>query len=83
MLSDAERREIKAEVAHYEHTQAACVEALKIVQRRRGWGSDEQFLDVAELLDMPPEQLEGVATFYNLIFRQPVGKSSMARRCNG
>ena len=29
--------------------------------------------DLALLLDMTPEELDSVATFYNLIFRQPVG----------
>jgi len=29
---------------------------------------------VAALLDMTPDELDSVATFYNLIFRQPVGR---------
>ncbi|MEH6616470.1 MAG: NADH-quinone oxidoreductase subunit NuoE, partial [Porticoccus sp.] len=29
---------------------------------------------IANYLDMSPEALEGVATFYNLIYRQPVGE---------
>ena len=28
---------------------------------------------IAELLEMSAEELDGVATFYNLIYRQPVG----------
>jgi NADH-quinone oxidoreductase subunit E len=73
-LSDAERQEIAAELAHYAHKQAACVEALKVVQRHRGWVSDESLRAVAALLDMTPDELDGVATFYNLIFRRPVGQ---------
>jgi NADH-quinone oxidoreductase subunit E len=74
MLSEVERREIEAELAHYEQKRAACVEALKIVQQHRGWVSDESLEDIAVLLDMTPAELDSVATFYNLIFRRPVGQ---------
>ena len=73
MLSESERRDIEAELGHYEHKQAACIEALKVVQRHRGWVSDESLHDLALLLDMSPDELDSVATFYNLIFRRPVG----------
>lgn len=74
MLSDEELAEIEAEMAHFEHKRAACIEALKIVQRRRGWVSDETLRELAPILEMSPDELDNVATFYNLIFRQPVGK---------
>lgn len=74
MLSKQEREEIEAHSRHYPDSRAACIEALKIVQHHRGWLSDEGIADVAEALQMTPTELEGVATFYNLIFRRPVGK---------
>jgi NADH-quinone oxidoreductase subunit E len=74
MLSAEERREIEAELQHYPHKQAVCIEAMKIIQRHRGWVSDEAIKDLAALLEMTPDELDGVATFYNLIFRQPVGR---------
>jgi len=74
VLSDEERREIEAEVAIYAQKRAACIEALKVVQQHRGWVPDEALDDVAELLEMTPDELDGVATFYNLIFRKPVGR---------
>jgi len=74
MLSEEEKREITAELHHSPDKRAACVEALKIVQRRSGWVTDEGLLDVAEFLGMTGDELEGVATFYNLIFRRPVGR---------
>lgn len=74
MLTEEEKREIEAEFKRYEHKRAACVEALKIVQRRRGWVSDEELYDLAAMLDMTPDELDSVATFYNLIYRRPVGK---------
>ena len=75
MLSDVERKEIEAELAHYEYKRAACIEALKILQRHRRWISDEGLRDLAEILDMSVDELDNVATFYNLIYRQPVGEN--------
>lgn len=74
MLSAEERCEIEAELAHYPQKQAVCIEAMKIIQRHRGWVSNEAIKDLAALLEMTPDELDGVATFYNLIFRKPVGK---------
>ena len=74
MLSHEERLEIEAERARYPTRQAASVEAMKIVQRHRGWVSDESVKDLAALLDMTADELDGVATFYNMIFRRPVGR---------
>ncbi|WP_447598112.1 NADH-quinone oxidoreductase subunit NuoE [Nitrospira sp. Nam80] len=74
MLSDDVRAEIEQELQHYPTKQAACVEALKVVQRRYGWVSDEHLQSVASLLGMTADELDGVATFYSLIFRKPVGR---------
>jgi len=80
-LSLAEIQAINAEMSHYEDKTAVSIEALKIVQKHRRWVSDECLLAVAELLKISPAQLEGVATFYNLIYRQPVGKT-VIHYCN-
>ena len=74
MLSPEERQEIEAELRHYPYKQAVSIDAMKIVQRHRGWVSDESLKDIAEFLDMSTDDLDGVATFYNLIFRKPVGR---------
>ncbi|MGJ0483322.1 MAG: NADH-quinone oxidoreductase subunit NuoE [Methylomicrobium sp.] len=74
-LSPAEINEINAEMSHYADKSAVSIEALKIVQKHRGWISDESLIAIAEFLGTAPAQLEGVATFYNLIYRRPVGKT--------
>jgi NADH-quinone oxidoreductase subunit E len=74
MLTAQETQEIDQELEHYPNKRAACVEALKIVQRHRGWVSDESLREIAVFLEMTPEELDSVATFYNLIYRQPVGR---------
>jgi NADH-quinone oxidoreductase subunit E len=73
-LTPEERAEIEAEAAHYPTRRALCIEAMKVVQRHRGWVSDEALQDLSALLGMTPEELDGVATFYNLVYRRPVGR---------
>jgi NADH-quinone oxidoreductase subunit E len=74
-LTPDEIHEIEHEKTHYPYAQAVGLEALKIVQKHQGWVSDESLLAVSEYLDIPPAELEGVATFFNMIFRRPVGKN--------
>lgn len=74
MLTNEERTEIESHLSEYPYKRAACIDALKIVQGHRGWISDESLKDIAKLLEMSPDELDNVATFYNLIFRKPVGK---------
>jgi len=74
MLSVEEINEIAAETAHYPKREAGCIDALKIVQRHRGWVSDESVRDIAEHLGMSATDVDSVATFYNLIYRKPVGR---------
>ena len=73
-LSAGEIAEIDAEVAIVPSRAAATIEALKVVQRHRGWVSDGSLRAVAAHLGVPEAELEGVASFYNLIFRRPVGR---------
>jgi NADH-quinone oxidoreductase subunit E len=74
MLTEEETKEIDEELSHYPDKQAVCVEALKIVQRHRGWVSDDSLRDIAAYLELTIDELDSVATFYPLIFRKPVGK---------
>jgi NADH-quinone oxidoreductase subunit E len=74
MLTAEEINEIEAEAANYPKREAVSIDALKIVQRHRGWVSDESLGDIAGHLGMSPADLDSVATFYNLIFRRPVGR---------
>lgn len=74
-LSDIEIKNIKKEKSYYKYSQAASVEALKIVQKHRGWVSDEAIEEIAQLLNISSSEVEEVATFYSQIFRQPVGRN--------
>jgi NADH-quinone oxidoreductase subunit E len=74
VLKDEEIRDIRAEMGRYPTARAAAPEALRIVQRYRGWVSTEAVRDIAAFLGLGAEEVEGVATFYNLIWRRPVGR---------
>ncbi|WP_313026022.1 NADH-quinone oxidoreductase subunit NuoE [Pseudomonas lopnurensis] len=74
VLSDAERSAIEHEMHHYEDPRAASIEALKIVQKARGWVPDGAAEAIGAILGIPASDIEGVATFYSQIFRQPVGR---------
>lgn len=75
MLTEDELREIDREIALLPERRAACIEALKIVQQHRRWVSDESVAAIADYLGMSPAEVDSVATFYNLIFRKPVGRN--------
>lgn len=73
-LSAVEREAIEQEMQHYEDSRAASIEALKIVQQQRGWVPDGACEAIGAVLGIPAADIEGVATFYSQIFRQPVGR---------
>ncbi len=73
-LSTEEVEAIEAEIAHLPDRESAAIEAMRIVQEKRGWISDESLAGIARLLGMSVEALDSIATFYNLIFRKPVGR---------
>ncbi len=74
MLSKEEINKINAELVHAVTKASASVDALNILQRSRGWVSDDAVKDVAALLEMTADEVDAVATFYSFIFRKPVGK---------
>ena len=74
LLAEQEIADIENEISHLPNRASAAIDALKIVQSYRGWISDESLSAIAELLDMSAGELDGIATFYNLIYRQPVGE---------
>ena len=74
LLAEQEIADIENEISHLPNRASAAIDALKIVQSYRGWISDESLNAIAELLDMSAGELDSIATFYNLIYRQPVGE---------
>jgi NADH:ubiquinone oxidoreductase subunit E len=53
---------------------AALLPALWMVQKARGWVSEEAMAEVAERLSLTPAYVKGVVTFYTMYHQHPVGK---------
>ena len=74
MIPESLKNELKARVAAAVTNREAAVDVMKELQRHCGWLSDEGVLAAAEILGLSPLQVEELATFYELIYRRPVGK---------
>ena len=74
MLTEEEKTEIEATIVPGTPRREVITEALNIVQKRTRWISDEQVQEIADFLQMTPAEVDSIATFYNMIFRRPVGR---------
>ena len=74
VLSPEEVAAIEHELTHVPIPAGAAIDALLIVQKHRGWVSDESLRAIAGMLEMSVDALDGIATFYNGIYRRPVGE---------
>src|SRR2546428_2484626 len=61
-------------LTRYPTKQAALLPALWLVQQARGWISDRNMAEVAELLGLTPAYVKGVVTFYTMYHQHPVGR---------
>lgn len=64
----------RAKAAALSHPHELIVDALRAVQAHHGWVPDDGIELVAELLGVLPVEVEEIATFYDKIFRRPIGK---------
>ena len=61
-------------LTQYPTRQAALLPALGLAQEIRGYVSPESMDRVAELLELAPAYVRGVATFYTMYNKRPVGR---------
>jgi NADH-quinone oxidoreductase subunit E len=64
----------RAKAAAIDHPHELIVDALRAIQSHHGWVPDAGVDLVAEMLGVLPVEVEELATFYDKIFRRPVGK---------
>ncbi|HUZ61532.1 MAG TPA: NADH-quinone oxidoreductase subunit NuoE [Hanamia sp.] len=74
IISDKEQKEIEDMFPQVPYKKAVCIDALRIVQKYHGWVSDEAVKELSEIIEMSPDEIDSVATFYNNVFRKPVGR---------
>jgi len=73
-FSDSVKQELKKIMGRYPDRQAALLPALYLAQREFGFISDEVIGYLAATMELPKSRVFGVATFYTMFNKQPVGK---------
>ncbi len=73
-FSEESRRRVEWILSRYPTREAAILPVLHLAQREFGYLSDPAIEYVASLLGFSPARIEGVATFYTMFRRNPVGK---------
>ena len=74
MLSPDARKRIESLKSEYETNQSALIPALHVAQADQGWLSEETQGEVATILDVTPQSVREVVTFYTMFHQRPVGK---------
>ena len=75
MFTEEAKKKLDAIIAKYPTRKAALLPSLWLAQEENdGWLPREAMKEVAEYLGLPPADVEGVATFYTMYNKAPVGK---------
>ncbi|HEX6489909.1 MAG TPA: NAD(P)H-dependent oxidoreductase subunit E [Gaiellaceae bacterium] len=66
---------MRALAASYPDSRSAVLPALRLAQERhQGWLPPEAFREVGEALELTPAYCKSVASFYDMLHLQPVGR---------
>jgi len=65
---------LQERAATLEHPREMVIDVLRAIQEEHGWVPDEGVTLAASILGIPEIEVEEVATFYDKIFREPVGR---------
>lgn len=68
------KQELDGIISRYPDKRAALLPALWMIQKERGWISEEAMIEVGEQLDCTAAYVKGVVTFYTMYNQHPVGK---------
>jgi NADH-quinone oxidoreductase subunit E len=63
----------KALVALYPQPRSALIPLCHLAQEQDGWLRPEAMEEIAELCGVTPAEVRGTATFYDMLFTEPVG----------
>jgi NADH-quinone oxidoreductase subunit E len=67
-------RDLRRKVEAAEFPRELAVEVLQVLQKHYGYLSEEALTQASHLLNMTLLELDELATFYDFLYRQPVGK---------
>ncbi len=74
MIPEQMREKLRQRIASAITPREAAVDVMKELQNHYGWLTDEAVREAAELLGLSTAQVDELATFYEMIYRRPVGK---------
>lgn len=74
MITEDRIKELKSSIRALPHPEEALVDLMHELQAAYGYLSDEAVELAADIAGVSTVNVEGLATFYNLIFRRPVGR---------
>jgi NADH dehydrogenase (ubiquinone) flavoprotein 2 len=73
-LTGGSVKKIKEIADKYPTRESALLPAFYIAQDEKGWLSRETMDEIAGILELPPVRVYGVATFYTMYYKKPMGK---------
>lgn len=73
-FSSDELQTIASLKAKYPEAKAAIMPVLWMAQKKWGWLSEEVMQEVARVMDLPYAHVLGVASFYTMYFKKPMGR---------
>lgn len=74
MIPVSLKQELELRIAGALTNREAAVDVMKELQRHYGWMTDEAMGEASDLLGLTTLQIEELATFYEMIYRRPVGR---------
>jgi len=74
MIPETLKTELQRRIRAAFTQREAAVDVMKSLQAHYGWLTDEAVVEAADLLGLSPLQVEELATFYEMIYRRPVGR---------
>jgi NADH-quinone oxidoreductase subunit E len=73
-FTSEELSSISALKAKYPDPKAAIMPVLWMAQKKWGWLSEDVMKEVARVMDLPYAHVLGVASFYTMYFKKPMGR---------
>jgi NADH-quinone oxidoreductase E subunit len=74
LFNEEELKEVNNYISRYPQKMAAIMPVMWMIQDKHGWVSEDSMRYIGDLLELPYEHVLGVATFYTMYFKKPVGK---------
>ncbi len=74
MLSEATRQKIGELMTRYPQDRSALIPSLRLAQSEAGYLTLEVISEIAGIFRLTPNEVYEVASFYTMLYKQPVGR---------